>query len=45
MRKPNNFVSKENLIYTPQVGVGDGFAGGLSAVEGDRRLVGLIGLK
>ena len=40
MRKPNNFVSKENLIYTPQVGVGDGFAGGLSAVEGDRRLVG-----
>lgn len=41
MRKPNNhFIRKEDIIYTPQVGVSDGLASGLSAVEGDRRLVG-----
>ena len=39
MRKPNNhFIRKEDIIYTPQVGISDGFAGGLSALEGDRRL-------
>ena len=41
MRKPNNhFIRKEDIIYTPQVGVSDGLASGLSAIEGDRRLVG-----
>lgn len=41
MRKPNNhFIRKEDIIYTPQVGISDGLASGLSAVEGDRRLVG-----
>ena len=39
MRKPNNhFIRKEDIIYAPQVGISDGFAGGLSALEGDRRL-------
>ena len=39
MRKPNNhFVRKEDLIYTPSVGISDGFAGGLSAAAGDREL-------
>lgn len=40
MRKSSNFVGKENLIYTPQVNIGDNLSGGLSAVEGDRRLAG-----
>lgn len=41
MRKPNNhFIRKEDIIYTPQVGISDGLASGLSAVEGDRRLAG-----
>lgn len=39
MRKPNNhFVRKEDLIYTPSVGISDGFTGGLSAAAGDREL-------
>lgn len=39
MRKSSNhFIRKEDIIYTPQVGISDGFAGGLSALEGDRRL-------
>lgn len=39
MRKPNNhFVRKEDLIYTPNVSLSDGFTGGLSAVAGDREL-------
>lgn len=39
MRKPNNhFIRKEDIIYTPQVGISDGFAGGLSALESDRKL-------
>lgn len=40
MRKSSNFVGKENLIYTPQVNIGENLSGGLSAVERDRRLVG-----
>ena len=42
MRKSSNFVGKENLIYTPQFNIGDNLSGGLSAVEGDRRLVGQV---
>lgn len=39
MRKPNNhFVRKEDLTYTPQVGLSDGYAGGLDAVASDRAL-------
>ena len=39
MRKPNNhFVRKEDLIYTPNVSLSDGFTGGLSAVAGDKEL-------
>lgn len=43
MRKPNNhFVRKEDLIYTPSVGLNDGLSGGLSAAAGDRQLAAQI---